>query len=249
MKADSTHIASGRGRNSVRICTQKTYNRGLFVLDLNHMPYGCGTWPAWWMVGPNWPNGGEIDIIEGVNTNQDDQTTLHTSFGCVMSTSNEYTFTGQWSNGTNNQPATNCYVNAPNQYGNQGCGILARNSNTYGQGLNNIGGGVFATEWSDSMIRVFFFTHNNVPQDLTSNNPNPSTWGRPYAAFQLGGNCPGSHFYDMTLVFDLTFCGDWAGTVFANQCTRAVSCQSYVQMNPSYFADSYWSVNYVKVFQ
>ena len=23
---------------------------------------GCGTWPAFWLVGPNWPNGGEIDV-------------------------------------------------------------------------------------------------------------------------------------------------------------------------------------------
>jgi hypothetical protein len=26
-----------------------------------------GTWPAYWLCGPNWPQGGEIDIIEGVN--------------------------------------------------------------------------------------------------------------------------------------------------------------------------------------
>lgn len=26
------------------------------------MPFGCGTWPAYWLVGPNWPSGGEIDV-------------------------------------------------------------------------------------------------------------------------------------------------------------------------------------------
>lgn len=35
------------------------------ILDVRHMPQGCGTWPAFWEVGANWPFGGELDIIEG----------------------------------------------------------------------------------------------------------------------------------------------------------------------------------------
>ena len=38
-----------------------------------------------WMVGPNWPGNGEIDIIEGVNDNAQNQMTLHTSPGCTVS--------------------------------------------------------------------------------------------------------------------------------------------------------------------
>lgn len=34
-------------------------------MDSVHMPTGCGTWPAFWSNGPNWPDGGEIDIVEG----------------------------------------------------------------------------------------------------------------------------------------------------------------------------------------
>ena len=37
------------------------------------------------MVGPNWPNEGELDIIEGVNLNTYDQVTLHSSPNCVPS--------------------------------------------------------------------------------------------------------------------------------------------------------------------
>jgi beta-glucanase (GH16 family) len=68
MAAESRNIASGRGRKSVRLESVSEYNSGsLLIFDINHMPYGCGTWPSIWMLGPNWPSNGEIDIIEGVN--------------------------------------------------------------------------------------------------------------------------------------------------------------------------------------
>lgn len=54
------------GRPSVRITSKKSYDSALVIVDLAHMPQGCGTWPAFWMLGPNWPNAGEIDIIEYV---------------------------------------------------------------------------------------------------------------------------------------------------------------------------------------
>ncbi len=112
---DSWSVASGRGRASVRIQSYATYNTGLFVLDLDHMPTGCATWPAWWLCGPNWPAGGEIDIIEGVNTMTQDHTTLHTTEGCDMSEETGREFTGSWGTGVNGQNATDCWVNAPNQ--------------------------------------------------------------------------------------------------------------------------------------
>lgn len=43
---------------SIRISSKKTYNRGLFIADFKAMPHGCGTWPAYWSVGPGWPGGG-----------------------------------------------------------------------------------------------------------------------------------------------------------------------------------------------
>jgi hypothetical protein len=47
MGVDHTNVASGAGRASVRLTSKKSYNHGLVILDLAHMPGGiCGTWPA-----------------------------------------------------------------------------------------------------------------------------------------------------------------------------------------------------------
>jgi hypothetical protein len=34
------------GRASVRLGSKTAYNKGLVVIDIEHMPFGCGTWPA-----------------------------------------------------------------------------------------------------------------------------------------------------------------------------------------------------------
>ena len=51
MGVDDTSIAESPGRKSLRLESTKTYNQGLIVLDLEHMPGGgpfggCGQWPA-----------------------------------------------------------------------------------------------------------------------------------------------------------------------------------------------------------
>ncbi len=54
IRADATNIASGRGRNSVRITSRNQYTHGLVILDLQHMPSAaCGIWPAFWSTGPS----------------------------------------------------------------------------------------------------------------------------------------------------------------------------------------------------
>lgn len=35
-----------RGRKSVRIESKERFTHGLYLLDLYHMPHGCGAWPA-----------------------------------------------------------------------------------------------------------------------------------------------------------------------------------------------------------
>jgi hypothetical protein len=90
--------------HSVRITSPNSYNGGLFVMDAVKMPVGCSTWPSFWTVGPNWPYGGEIDIVEGINDQTRNQMTLHsgTSNACTIDTDDSYQYTGS-------VISTNCY--------------------------------------------------------------------------------------------------------------------------------------------
>lgn len=111
MGADHTNKATGRGRQSVRLSSKAAYNGGLFIHDLVHMPVGPGTWPAYWFVGPDWPNNGEADIIEGIGGNTRNAITLHTADGCTMRSEYQQLFTGNWADGnTPGVPATDCFI-------------------------------------------------------------------------------------------------------------------------------------------
>lgn len=188
------------GRPSVRLTSTKSYDAGLIILDLQHMPAGiCGTWPAFWTLGDDWPNHGEIDIIEGVNLGTTNLHSLHTANGCNITNA---VMTGSIQ-------TSNCYVYAPNQSGNAGCGIATSNTSSYGAGFNAIGGGVYATRYTAQNITMWFFGRQSIPSDITSGKPDPSKWGTPVALFT--GCDFGKYINGQRLVFDTTFCGDWAG--------------------------------------
>ncbi len=112
--ADSTTVVpSGRrGRKSVRLESKNQFDEGLFIFDLDHLPTGQGTWPAYWLSGEDWPNNGEIDILEGVDGKTFNSITLHSKDGCRMAEGDSSLFTGRWAKGTSGL-ATNCFVRAP----------------------------------------------------------------------------------------------------------------------------------------
>lgn len=251
-----------RGRKSIRLSSKMTLKgNNLVVIDLDHMPStlgkvapaGCSTWPAFWTCGSNWPNHGEIDIIEYVNTDSVVLTTLHTSSSCNQESESLDSFSGQWATTTNNQPSDNCDVNAWDQYGNQGCGIISDTANTVGSKFNQRGtGGVYVMEWDSSKeIRAFFFPRNVIPSDLIGGKPNPDSWGKPYARFAIGddSDCSSDHFSDHNIIFDTTFCGDWAGATFSSTCFPQNDCVSFVKYNPSEFSETYWLINAVEVYE
>ena len=238
---EHSHPSFSPGRPSVRLTSKKAFNQGLFIADISHMPGGiCGVWPAFWLLGPYWPKGGEIDIIEGVNAQTTNSMTLHTDAGCTLSESG---FSGEFL-------TSNCDVKATGQAENAGCGISHRDPNSYGAGFNENGGGVYATEWTSSAIKIWFFPRTKIPDDIPNGVPNPSNWGTPSAWF--GGNCDiKAHFQNMQIVIDTTFCGAWAGEVWkTGLCAKkAKTCEEFVANNPEVFEQAYWLIDSIKVYQ
>ncbi|KAI6826505.1 glycoside hydrolase family 16 protein [Hortaea werneckii] len=249
MSVDTTNKwpRGGDGRPATRIISNNAYTHGLFILDLEHMPWGCGTWPAYWLLGPEWATNGEIDIIEGVNTGMSNSISMHTEAGCTIAGSGQ-TATFQTSN---------CDHNAN---GNSGCGSLLDSSkipNNYGEGLNNNGGGVYATEWTSEYIKHWFFPRGSIPDNIASGEPDPATWGIPTVNAQ--GSCDiDSHFNNMSIIINTDFCGAWAGWVYQSQfpeCPQNMSansldsCVDFVGNNPSYFEQAYWEINSLQVYQ
>lgn len=235
------------GRASVRLSSKKTYNHGLFIFDIEHNPGSiCGTWPAFWLLSASgkWPVGGEVDIFEGVNDEVRNKMTLHTTAGCRIEPTTKG-FTGKID-------TPDCDVNAPGQGKNIGCGILPPGTHqaTYGKGMNEMGGGVYATKWTSQEIAIYHFPRAQVPTDIQAGTPDPSKWGMPVAKF-AGGCKIDEHFKDLSIIFNTAFCGDWAGEAWkaSTSCSKkAPTCQAYVRDNPEAFKEAYWMIRSVKVY-
>ncbi|KAG8880546.1 hypothetical protein FRB97_000716 [Tulasnella sp. 331] len=243
LRADSTHTTNfptGPGRNSVRIRSNKEYTTAVTVLNLRHMPVGCATWPAFWTtLESDWPTNGEVDIIEGVNDVSPNQSTLHTTAECTM-VANTMTQTG-------NLVTTDCNT-ADN--GNSGCGVQTTKANSYGPNLNAVGGGYYAMERTSTYIKIWFWARNeaNIPADITSGGStvSPTNWGTPTADFVFN-NCASSHFGPHNIIINLTLCGDWAGAVYPATCPS--TCNNYVNTEPAAFANAYWDIASLKVYE
>ncbi|KZP19367.1 glycoside hydrolase family 16 protein [Athelia psychrophila] len=239
---DSTSkVAAGGSRNSVRISSKKLYSSGLFIADFSHMPQGCGTWPAWWSAGPNWPSAGEIDIIEGVNDQANNQYTLHSGTGSTCTLSRTPAAAEAF---TSNVLGTTCLSNDAS---NSGCGFSDPSPTSFGPGFNAAGGGVFAHLWDSTGIKIWRFARSAIPADVTSRTPNPSGWGTPAAAWG-GGDCDiQSHFFDHALTLDTTVCGDWAGDAYAQSGCPGTCAQ--MMANATNFKEANWGVKSIAIYQ
>ncbi|KAI9462903.1 concanavalin A-like lectin/glucanase domain-containing protein, partial [Lactarius psammicola] len=264
MRADDWSIVSpsARGRDSIRISSQNTYDEAIFMLDLQHMPAGSNTWPAFWTRGKTgpWPNGGEIDIIEGINLK------IHNQAACYPKLHDAPRYIAlatDWNSERKNNcgrdtSLTDCNTAANN---NAGCGVIFSDPDpfctSYGAPFNRAGGGYFVTYRGRDSVKVWYYPrHRFAPEVIRVGAPwgvpvYPDIfWGIPAANFPF---CPDlcdyeQHFNAHQIIFDLTFCGDWAGSLWPTSGCGAGTCEDFVNDNPSAFADAYWEINSLRVY-
>jgi len=202
----------------------------------------AGLGPAIWETNEsNWPAGGEVDILEGVNDQGTDQVTLHTSPGCTMPASRAQT-------GTSLLLDCNTQVNS-----NSGCGVSVGQAASYGPTFNADGGGWYAIERTNTFIFVWFWSRNagNVPADVKAGGASVNTagWGTPAASFP-NTSCNFPQFFDANnIIINLTFCGDYAGIPAIYAASGCPStCNSFVDNNPTAFANAYFQFNSINVY-
>ncbi|KAK6507408.1 hypothetical protein TWF481_005841 [Arthrobotrys musiformis] len=237
----SKDITGTAGRPTVKILSKQRYTHGLFIFDIRHVPYGCGTWPAIWLSDTDqgvWPEHGEIDVIEAVNQgDRGAQFTLHTTDGCNMSVKRKQ---------TGKTLSYDC-LNSTNY--NMGCAVRGA-PNSYGEKLNSNGGGVYAVEWRTAGIRLWFFPRDQIPANIEFGKPDPSEWGIATADFPSTRCDINSHFKNHRIIINISLCGDWAGAppVYTKEYSCPMKCAEYVGSTPEAFEDAYWAINSIKVY-
>ncbi|KAL7411364.1 hypothetical protein BDY24DRAFT_443256 [Mrakia frigida] len=238
MQTDSwTSLPYGTNRDSVRITTKKIYDGGLFILDFAWIPWGCSIWPAVWTFGADWPNTGEIDVLEGVNLQTTKTMVVHSAEGCYLL--NPGVFSGTAGN-------TDC----SHKFTTSGCQIYdnAAVGSTYGNGFNAQGGGVWALLWDGDGIKIWSFPASSIPTNIRSRTPDPTTWGVPNGAWAPTSCDPYKYFTKHRLVLDITICGDWAGDGSAYPSSGCPGTCLEQVMNPAVYAASRFKINSIRTY-
>ncbi|TLS30574.1 hypothetical protein PpBr36_02384 [Pyricularia pennisetigena] len=227
------------GRMSVRVESKRQYDRGLFIFDVKHAPFGCGTWPALWMAGlAAWPRDGEIDIMEAVHRGNDGNLqSLHTTGDCSMDGVRRI-MTGAAAKG-------DCFSGGED---NTGCNVRGDGPDTFGPGFNKAGGGLLAVELRDEGIRTWQFPRGNAPADVEVGTPDPSGWGPAMADFPSTDCDIGKHFRNQSIILNIALCGDWGEKAYAGS-GCPMNCTDYVARTPSAFTDAFWEFGEFKVYE
>lgn len=246
---DQTYIPGGwdfTNRQSVRITTTDTYPFNTLVLiDLVHMPYGCSVWPSFWSFGPSageWPAGGEVDIIEGINLVGENQMALHSTEGCYQDRDN---------GGLGDTIERDC--STP-----EGCAVREKKANSYGQAFNEAGGGVFALQMAPSGFYIWFWSRDDVPDSISgadskSTMDTTKDWGTPSAAYPSSGcnDTLWQYFAPQQLVLDITLCGNWAGipAVYGATCDDQYACVTdNIVGDGSNYAEAYFEIRWIRTY-
>lgn len=129
---------------------------------------------------------------------------------------------------------------------NAGCGVQGA-QDTYGEALNANGGGIYAMEWRDAGIRVWFFPRSdipsNIPEDVSNTTaPDPSAWPEPFADFPSTDCDISSHFRNQSIVANIDLCGALAGAVdvYSGDYGCPGECTDFVATRPEAFETAFW---------
>ncbi|KAF8998142.1 hypothetical protein BDQ17DRAFT_1428632 [Cyathus striatus] len=214
-------------RNSVKIVTQAAYSLGsVWIIDLFHVPYGCGVRPAVWsmaptQVGGEWPRGGCIGTFEALNKEISSQMMLYTEGKCNASSSNS----------NQNQASI---VNTTDCSGSEGCITTNAGFPSFGPEFNSAGGGVYITEFAFNGISIWFFPRNNIPPNWA-----PSICGLEDFT---------QVFLPQSLAIEIALCDDLSNARYNQTCSPG-NCQKETAFgNGSNFSEAYFEIGSVQVF-
>ncbi|EJP66260.1 Concanavalin A-like lectin/glucanase [Beauveria bassiana ARSEF 2860] len=250
------------GRDTLRVQSKWSFREGLVITRFYHMPKTvCGAWPAYWTLGEDWPNNGEIDMYEGWNLNTVNKPALHVGTKarvgqCLLDSSAQAEIV-----------SANCdnkFEDGVRAWAGQGCQVEEVNDGIWASEH----GGIQALEWTKDAIKLYTWQIGKAPKNIDSDAPDTSSWGKPSVQVSSSGCDLSRAFGNQTILFTLPFCGDpvgkkqfWSelradskGQVngkIEDTCeiiTGAKTCVQYVAENPAAFKDFYFGINDVRYF-
>jgi len=203
-------------RKTAKVRTRKAWKYFLAAVRFEHVPFGCGLWPAFWMSGiyGPWPNNGELDILEYVN-DMTSQTSLHTGVrnkckldGAKLTMPNCTAFYDL------NRMNYDCTTNYPT---NLGC--AANRWPVPSPAEWNVNPVTFAIERTERFVKIFRIPNHELPKNLLENNPQPDTWDKwivGYYPLAASWECPNPAdvMSPQQLILNINMCGDWAGKIW-----------------------------------
>ncbi|KAF8827753.1 hypothetical protein HHX47_DHR4000369 [Lentinula edodes] len=255
IKVDNTTDANGDstfGRNSVYLESNEMMTIGsLLVFDAVHIPYGVcfpekvlnGLLIVSQVLGVAIPVHARARLArqwrDGLDRKCESGDKQSVFPPCSSATSNQ----------TGTTTSTNCTV-VPSEDENTGCVVEDTQTDSFGAGFAENNGGVYAVLWDESGIAMWFFNRSSVPSDISSSQPDPTSWSTASAWYPASGCSPSSVFGPQTITLYIDICGAFAGdtTTFDETCSSVASnCTSLVQTASNY-DNAYWEINYLRVF-
>jgi len=166
-------------RRSVKLTSNKTWTYFLTAMRFSHTPYGCGVWPSFWALGAggDWPNRGELDMIEYWDG---DESLVSYHGGSVKNNTcklDKELLNKEGCPHFSDRNHRNYDCATDYSKGELGCGPNNDNFKALsGKGWSN-NPGVIAAEWTKEYIKVFYIPEAELPQDLAPGaTPKPDTW-------------------------------------------------------------------------